>query len=80
MFMRIFVWSKGTRISLKTRKMENQKGELEEINFQIFRIKYAIKQYRDRCEVLGINPNPRTDELLEQLTELIKKRELLLKD
>ncbi|WP_307996166.1 hypothetical protein [uncultured Bacteroides sp.] len=59
--------------------MENQKGELEEINFQIFRIKYAIKQYRERCEILGINPNPRTDELLEQLTELIKKRDQLQK-
>lgn len=57
--------------------MENPKGELEEINFQIFRIKYAIKQYRERCEILGINPNPRTDELLEQLTELIKKRDQL---
>lgn len=60
--------------------MENQKGELEEVNFQIFRIKYAIKQYRERCEALGINPNPRTDELLEQLIELIKKREQLQKD
>ena len=59
--------------------MENQNGELEEINFQIFRIKYAIKQYRERCEILGINPNPRTDELLEQLTELIKKRDQLQK-
>ena len=59
--------------------MENQKGELEEVNFQIFRIKYAIKQYRERCEALGINPNPRTDELLEQLIELIKKREQLQK-
>ncbi|CDA85164.1 hypothetical protein [Bacteroides congonensis] len=59
--------------------MENPKGELEEINFQIFRIKYAIKQYRERCEILGINPNPRTDELLEQLTELIKKRDQLQK-
>lgn len=59
--------------------MENQKGELEEINFQIFRIKYAIKQYRERCEILGINPNPRTDELLEQHTELIKKRDQLQK-
>lgn len=60
--------------------MENQKGELEEVNFQIFRIKYAIKQYRERCEALGINPNPRTDELLEQLIELIKKREQLQKN
>lgn len=60
--------------------MGNQKGELEEVNFQIFRIKYAIKQYRERCEALGINPNPRTDELLEQLIELIKKREQLQKD
>ena len=59
--------------------MKNPKGELEEINFQIFRIKYAIKQYRERCEILGINPNPRTDELLEQLTELIKKRDQLQK-
>ena len=59
--------------------MENPKGELEEINFQIFSIKYAIKQYRERCEILGINPNPRTDELLEQLTELIKKRDQLQK-
>lgn len=60
--------------------MENRKDELEEINFQIFRIKYAIKQYRERCEALGINPNPRTDELLEQLAELMKKRDQLQKD
>lgn len=57
-----------------------KKDELEEINFQIFRIEYAIKQYRNRCELLGIDPEPKTDELLEQLSALIKKRDQLKKE
>ena len=58
--------------------MKEQKDELEEINFQIFRIKYAIKQHSERCEALGIDPNRRPEELLEQLVELMKKRDQLL--
>lgn len=57
-----------------------KKDELEEINFQIFRIEYAIKQYRNRCESLGIDPEPKTDELLEQLSVLIKKRDQMKKE
>lgn len=77
----IFVMSKRTKvINLKKTEMKKQKDELEEINFQIFRIKYAIKQYRERCEAIGIDPDSRTDELLERLTELIKKRDRLQKD
>lgn len=77
----IFAMSKRTKIiNLKKTEMKKQKDELEEINFQIFRIKYAIKQYRERCEAIGIDPDSRTDELLEQLTELIKKRDRLQKD
>ena len=57
--------------------MKKEKKELEEVNFQIFRIEYAIKQYRERCEALGIDPEPKTDELLERLSELIRKRDLL---
>lgn len=76
----IFVMSKRTRvINLKKGEMKKQKDELEEINFQIFRIKYAIKQHIERCEALGISPDPRTDEMLEQLTELMKKRDQLQK-
>lgn len=59
--------------------MKKNNDELEEINFQIFRIKYAIKQHIERCEALGINPDPRTDEMLELLTELMKKRDQLQK-
>ena len=54
-----------------------KKDELEEIKFQIFRIEYAIKQYRRQCEAFGIDPEPRTDELLEKLADLIKKRDEL---
>lgn len=57
-----------------------KKKEFEEVNFQIFRIEYAIKQYRERCEALGIDPEPKTDELLERLSELIRKRDLLKND
>lgn len=57
-----------------------KKGELEETNFQIFRIEYAIKQYRTRCELLGIDSEPKTDELLEQLSALIEKRNQLEKE
>ncbi len=64
----------------KSYQPKKNRNELEEINFQIFRIKYAIKQYRERCEAIGIDPDSRTDELLEQLTELIKKRDRLQKD
>lgn len=59
--------------------MKEDKDELEEINFQIFRVEYAIKQYRERCEALVIDPEPKTDELLERLSKLIKKRDLLKK-
>ncbi len=58
-------------------KKKKEKDELEEIKFQIFRLEYAIKQYRQRCEALGIDPESRTDELLEQLSVLIKKRKEL---
>lgn len=66
-------------INLKKENMKKKNDELEEINFQIFRIKYAIKQHIERCEALGISPDPRTDEMLEQLTELMKKRDQLQK-
>lgn len=56
-----------------------KKDELEEMNFQIFRIKYVIKQYTERCEILGVEPGTKLDELLEKLSELIKKRDRLQK-
>lgn len=55
--------------------MENQKGELEEINFQIFRIKYAIKQYRERCEILGINPTKSKNRRAARTAYKINKKE-----
>lgn len=54
-----------------------EKDELEEINFQIFRIKYEIKQYTERCEMMGVEPGAKLDEYLELLSGLIKKRERL---
>lgn len=77
--MHICTVTSNKSISLKKEKMKKKNDELEEIDFQIFRIKYAIKQHIERCEALGISPDPRTDEMLELLTELMKKRDQLQK-
>lgn len=57
--------------------MKKKKDDLEEIEFQIFRIKYALKQYTERCQYLGIDSSEKVDELLEKLSKLMQKRDSL---
>ncbi|MDO4180081.1 MAG: hypothetical protein Q4D36_02190 [Bacteroidales bacterium] len=59
--------------------MRKKQSDLDEIEFQIFRIKYALKQYIDRCQYMGIDPSEKADELLEKLSQLMKKRDKLKK-
>lgn len=60
--------------------MKKEKDELEEVNFQIYRLQYEIKKYRERCEIMGMDPEPRTDEYLERLLKLMRKRDELTKN
>lgn len=73
----IFAMSKEKQITNQKNKKMKKKKDLEEIEFQIFRIKYELKQYIDRCRYLGLDPSAKVDELLEQLSELMKKRDKL---
>lgn len=69
-----------TNYQLKKRIMKKEKDELEEVNFQIYRLQYEIKKYRERCEIMGMDPEPRTDEYLERLLKLMRKRDELTKN
>lgn len=69
-----------TNYQLKNKIMEKERDELDEVNFQIYRLQYEIKKYRERCEIIGIDPEPRTDEYLEKIWKLMKKRDELTKN
>ncbi|AVM51760.1 hypothetical protein JN06_01685 [Bacteroides zoogleoformans] len=60
--------------------MKKGKDELEEVNFQIYRLKYEVQKYIERCKILEVDPSEKVDELLERLSKMMAKREKLMKE
>ena len=60
--------------------MKDFESELDKVEFDIFRIKFAIDQYIKTCEKLGIEPNQeRIDSYLDTLNEYLRRRDELRK-
>lgn len=56
--------------------MKGFKNELDKAEFQVFRMKVAIKTYLEQCERMGMKPD-RLNELLDILSSYIKQRDEL---
>lgn len=58
--------------------MKEFKNELDRAEFQVFRMKVAIKSYLEDCKALDLEPE-RLDEMLDLLSAYMKKGDELKK-